>query len=329
MAPFNATKIFSNDNLCIFYVETLSDIDFISSLNENTYVFLQFTWNIEAVIDQFPWQIYEKKFGNGFDIKKNLIYCAPNESCYLQIISKGFSSVLLNHNALLDYNKFLFEINPDRKFLAVINSRPFWWKRVYLCKGIKGIAYIKGEDWAKDESSWTDWKSSDFDYLAEKIPPKKVSEIYQNSKMGLILSGNTGENTQKLNEGANYSTGEYLLSGLPVVTTPSQGGREYWLNSKNSITCTPSSDSLEISINLCLRNLNKGIFRRNQIRNGFIEKANYCRHLFYSKLDFILKRNSLSLSGKKLFEDIYFHKLTTYDVDKKLIIQIADKVRPN
>ena len=101
------------------------------------------------------------------------------------------------------------------------------------------------------------------------------------------------------------------------------------MNSKNSITCTPSSDSLEISINLCLRNLNKGIFRRNQIRNGFIEKANYCRHLFYSKLDFILKRNSLSLSGKKLFEDIYFHKLTTYDVDKKLIIQIADKVRPN
>ena len=328
MAPFNATKIFLNNNLCIFYIETLEDIDFIGSLNENTYVFLQFTWNIEAIIDQFPWRIYEKKFGDGFDVKKNLIYCAPNELCYLRIISKGFSAILLNHNALLDYKKFLFEKNTNKKFLAVINSRPFWWKRVYLCKGIKGIAYIKGEDWARDENSWNDWQKSDFDYLAEKIPPKKVSEIYKNSQMGLILSGNTGENKQNLNEGANYSTGEYLLSGLPVVTTPSQGGREYWLNSRNSVTCLPTKDSLEESIKLCLGFLQKDIFRRNIIRKAFIEKANYNRHLFCNKLDFILKKYGLSLSGKKLFEDIYFHKLTSYNVDKELIIKSANSVRP-
>ena len=91
--------------------------------------------------------------------------------------------------------------------------------------------------------------------------------------MGLILSGNTGENKQKLNEGANYSTGEYLLSGLPVVTTTSQGGREYWLNSKNSVTCSPSTDSLEESIKLCLGLLKKDIFRRNIIRKHLLKKG--------------------------------------------------------
>ena len=61
MSPFNATTIFSNEKFCIFYVETLQDLDFISCLNSNTYVFLQFTWNIEAIIDQFPWEIHKKK----------------------------------------------------------------------------------------------------------------------------------------------------------------------------------------------------------------------------------------------------------------------------
>lgn len=323
MAPFNVTNLFSNEKLCIFYTETFDDEEFLLSLNSNTYVFLQFTWNIEEILNEFPWEIHKKKTGEGFNFKKNLIFCAPNELCYLTILSKGFSAVLLNHNALLDYELFQFQSNLNRNYTAVINSRPFWWKRVYLCKGINGIAYIKGSDWAKDNTSWTEWKEINFEYLAENIPPHEVREIYKKSNMGLILSGYTGENTQKLAEGANYSTGEYLLSGLPVISTPSKGGREFWLNTKNCIIIEPSTLSLEKSINLCKKYLAVGFFVREKIREDFIKKANYCRHLFCNKLDSLLKDKEISRSGENLFKDIYFHKLISYNVDRELLIKKA------
>ena len=46
-------------------------------------------------------------------------------------------------------------------------------------------------------------------------------------------------------EGANYSSSEYLLCGLPVVSTESSGGRDYWFDDYNSIICKPNEDSVK------------------------------------------------------------------------------------
>ena len=54
----------------------------------------------------------------------------------------------------------------------------------------------------------------------------EINEIFSNSQVAMILS---------YVEGANRSTLEYLLAGLPVVSTQSKGGRDVFFDSENSI----------------------------------------------------------------------------------------------
>ena len=223
----NLNLYYNSDKCRILYIEgnIWKDEKLMLSLKKTDYIFYQFTWNIEKVIDTFPWDFSKKSSinNNNFDIKKNIIFCAPTEETRDIIKEKGFRTILLNHNCLLDYNLYSIKTNNEfeREYNAVINSRPFWWKRVYLASKVNKLLYIKGSDWAKDETSWDGYKDMNLT-LKSDLPQYLVNNLYNISKVGLILSGNTGENQQVLCEGANYSSSEYLLCGLPVVSTESQ-----------------------------------------------------------------------------------------------------------
>ena len=59
-------------------------------------------------------------------------------------------------------------------------------------------------------------------YNSAFISREAVRDIYQSSRVGLALS--------KV-EGAMFSSCEYLLCGLPVVSTPNRGGRDHYFES--------------------------------------------------------------------------------------------------
>jgi glycosyltransferase involved in cell wall biosynthesis len=308
---FNLNKVYISEELKIYYTENWNNKPFIDSLDNSCYIFHQFTWNIESTIMNFPYDLF-KDFPISFNYKNNVIFCAPDEYCNNIIKSKGFTSILMNHNCLLDYN--LFDIGTaDKIYNAVINSRPFWWKRVYLANKVEKTVYIKGYDWAKDNTSWDGYKNMNV-ILKTQIKPHEVIQIYQESKVGLILSGNTGENQQGLNEGANYSSCEYLLCGLPVITTPSQGGRNFWFDEYNSIICEPNEDDVNNCVNIMLKRLENNEINRNQIRNTAIDKINSLRNNFTEKLQELFDLKNININSKEYFDKIFFHKFCNYNV---------------
>ena len=307
---FNLTILYKSMNLNIYYTEDYNNIDFLQSLDNDCYIFFQFTWNIEPKINDFPWD-YLKSFPKSFNVNKNIIWCSPNESCKDIITGKGYTSILANHNCLLDYNLFNIQ-DYTRIYDTVINSRPFWWKRVYLANKINNLVYIKGNDWAKNESSWDGYINMNLT-LKTEITPNEVKNIYNQSKIGLILSGNTGSNQQGLNEGANYSTGEYLLSGLPVVTTPSQGGRSEWLDDYNSLVCEPQEDKILDCVNIMLKRLENNEIDRNKIRNDMIQKMLLHRRNIINQIQLIIDIHNINIDANNLFDKIYFNKLCTYN----------------
>ena len=67
------------------------------------------------------------------------------------------------------------------------------------------------------------------------MPPGQVNEIYNQSLVGLCLSGA---------EGAMFSAGEYLLCGLPIVSTHSIGGRDALFDDYNSILTPAEPQSI-------------------------------------------------------------------------------------
>lgn len=311
----NLYAYFNSNKLKIFYTEggSFADDDlFMSSLDDTCYVFFQFTWNIESNIDSIPWH-YESRIASEsstFNFKKQFIFCAPTLKTYNRIVKRGYSCILLNHNCLLDYN--LYTISPgERKYNAVINSRPFWWKRVFLAEKVDKLAYIAGDDWANDETSWTgykEWKHANY----HQVHQHKVNEILNNSCCGLILSGNTGDHQQGLHEGANYSSSEYLLCGLPVITTPSQGGRDYWFDDYNSITCEPSQESVREAVNVMVGKLKSGEITREKIRSDQITKMNQARKKFIEKTQELFNIHQIKIDASQYFSDNYFHKLCNY-----------------
>ena len=67
--------------------------------------------------------------------------------------------------------------------------------------------------------------------LAERgyasLPPPAVAVYCNRARVGLCLSAE---------EGAMYASMEYLLCGLPVVTTPSRGGRDFFFDPEYTLT---------------------------------------------------------------------------------------------
>ncbi len=73
------------------------------------------------------------------------------------------------------------------------------------------------------------------DFNRKYLAPAEVSELINASVSGLCLSAS---------EGAMFASMEYLMCGLPVVTTPSRGGRDEFFDAVNSILVDPEPDAV-------------------------------------------------------------------------------------
>ncbi|WP_092048398.1 glycosyltransferase [Planctomicrobium piriforme] len=75
------------------------------------------------------------------------------------------------------------------------------------------------------------------------LTAEEVNLVHNQSRIGVILSEQEG--------GCGAST-EYLLAGLPVVSTSSTGGRDLFYDSGNSIICEPTVDGVRSALNQTL-----------------------------------------------------------------------------
>ena len=73
----NLNIYYNSDKCRIIYLEGeyWCDLEFILNLKNIDYIFYQFTWNIEELINSFPWGINENlKNNDNFDMKTNVIF---------------------------------------------------------------------------------------------------------------------------------------------------------------------------------------------------------------------------------------------------------------
>ncbi len=73
------------------------------------------------------------------------------------------------------------------------------------------------------------------EFNREFLPRPELARKYNQAYAGLCLSAQ---------EGAMLASCEYLLSGIPVVSTPSKGGRDEFFTRQNSIIVPPEPDQI-------------------------------------------------------------------------------------
>ncbi len=101
----------------------------------------------------------------------------------------------------------------------------------------------------------------------ERLPPARVARILRRSHVGLALS---------TLEGVCRASSEYLLTGLPVVSTDSVGGRDVWYDNYNSIIAPATEQDIQSAVET-LKNDTRDPHR---IRNDYLARAATFRERF-------------------------------------------------
>lgn len=182
--------------------------------------------------------------------------CNGEKECET-VRNNGFQAEVVSHNCFIHSGAFTVR-NMPKTFDAVLcgSFRPQ--KRQELSTQISNIIYLS--------DGFVDDYTQSLRIPKHKVKtlssPIHISTVMNTARCGLCLSDS---------EGGCYSSTEYLLSGIPVVSTrPScgtTGGREVYYDDYNSVVCDPTPEAVAKAVkDLKTRNPNPHLIRANALR---------------------------------------------------------------
>jgi glycosyltransferase involved in cell wall biosynthesis len=292
-------------------------------VNDDTYkIPYEFIYNNKKYtnsisIIQFGWNITENRLitdTNFLNEKvllenvRNLILCAPNLQMFnlLKKYRPNLLCCLANHNAFIDESVYKIDYSVEQKFDLIVSSSFCKYKNYNLIENIKNICaigYFQGSEMNIPSQNAYCPNFEDRERIKENfkwIDPNTSCKYYNMSKIGGIFS---------TEEGACFSSSEYLLCGLPVLSCKSTGGREIWYNDSNSILCDPNKISVINNLNLILNKYKNGYYDREKIRQQHIEQMDFHRNNLTNAIITLMKKITIDLPTFKELKDSikYYH----------------------
>ena len=284
------------------------------------FVYNGITYSNGITIIQIPHYVNEKKFfdKNYFNNLKcqNPIITVPNQATYnlFKKYRPQYTVIIAGHNAFINENKYTIT-NEIKKYDLIINSSFTKLKNLHLSKNIQNKIYIGYKCGSLEEFNQcipNDGYIPNFENRERNIDNWKwvdnqeIIKYYNQSKVGGIFS---------THEGSCFSSSEYLLCGLPVVSVFCDGGREYWYNNNNSILCNPNINDIEHSINLAIHKLETKEFDPIKIRNDHIDKMNIQRKTLTDTVYNLFAKITNNLPNyNSLYDSLkYYHSNNRYD----------------
>jgi glycosyltransferase involved in cell wall biosynthesis len=202
-------------------------------------VFCLVWWSVEAEAGQLLRQL--RVLRRRFPDTTVVILCnSPAEEALLATL--GVPAVVCNHNAFITPDLFVpRQVEPE--WTAVHNGALAPYKRHELAQKIASLAvltYSRGEypryvEQMRRLLGHAAWVNAQHDGSFEWLSSTAVAAVLNRCRVGLCLSER---------EGAMYASFEYLLMGLPVVSTPSLGGRDVFFDPDFSEIVAPDPDAV-------------------------------------------------------------------------------------
>jgi len=186
-------------------------------------------------------------------------------------IKYGFKGEVISNNAWLDERNYKISKRPI-KYNALYIARPVAFKKHRLLAGVENLALVAGGKSYGSPGARLPPSLNDSEKFLSK---KEISEICGESKCGVILSKE---------EGACFASSEYLLSGLPVVSTSSRGGRDLWYSKNNCIYVEANNESVKEGV----KRVSMQRWDPELIRDLHILQSHSYRRRFHQKLKAIL-----------------------------------------
>lgn len=202
-----------------------------------------------------------------------LIFLCNTEEERRLIAGVGGTAIFSNHNLVISEDVFRPLPDVPVEFDAVYNGRISHTKRHYLAFEIERLVHVTssiGElppagDRAflrrlQAQSPLHSIANPLVDGLPGRLTSVEVNHVYNRAAVGLCLSAV---------EGAMYSSMEYLLAGLPIVSMPSIGGRDVYFDPDYCIIGEPEP----VAIRGAVERLRDRAIPREEIRGRTLERV--------------------------------------------------------
>lgn len=225
----------------------------------------------------------------------NSVVLANSEYEYDHYTDLGIETLYCNQNAFLNEDRYKILPDATKSFDMVVSSCYRDYKRVSLCKEVPNvlhIGYVNGPleyipdfgfraNFQNNSTDITDWRY---------ICTKRYTSLVNSAVCGGIFSDM---------EGACFASSEYLLCGLPVISTKSVGGRDVFYNTENSIICDDNTTSVRETFDALSQNIS--LYDPHRIRENKLYQMNYFRDVLTSYVkDQLEDKYGVSVDYRKL-----------------------------
>ena len=181
------------------------------------------------------------------------IHVMANTETELALLKdRGINAVLANHNMFVDETVFRPRPEIQRVYDAVYNANFSPFKRRELAAEIPRCVHI---GYAADPESKDDMRGAFLaarallprhhflnphtDDSVKRLGPNEVNHVLVRAHVGLCLSEV---------EGPMVASIEYLMAGLPVVTTPNTGGRDRYFTGLTALVAEPNPRAIRLAV---------------------------------------------------------------------------------
>lgn len=236
-----------------------------------------------------------------------------NEEIDLGLLQReGVPAVFCHQNAFVDERIYRVLPRSEKKYDAIYNARLDSVKRhiltaqirsaahiYYNCSGERGLSYLRnirrflgnGVFLNEDQATGT------YRYLNSA----DICRHYNESHVGLCLSAI---------EGAMYVSVEYLLSGLPVITTKNIGGRNFFLDPEYCMEVAPDPYAIRDAVEeLTARRLPP-----ERIRKKTLIRMLRQRQIFIDLVQSIYDREGVNRRFADEWDTVYVNKMHVYAI---------------
>ena len=285
--PFNFYLLAETPN--IIYTTTnrhLANVFYMSSqLSERAVHFIVgFSWDFSSrersVRLVREYRLHQRRYP-----RHSLVFICNAQAEVDALSQKGLPTLFVNKNAFHDLSEYWLDAAAaTKRFDAIMNARIAPFKRVELAAEVENLALITSPSEAERDHTYyrqmrevlahATWLNYTDDSTYRRLDSTGVAEALLQSRVGLILSAVEGQCQASI---------EYLLAGLPVVSTPSRGGRDTFFDEEYVAIVDPHPKAVREGVqHLISQNLdpayirNKTIATINEHRDRFCTYINEC-----------------------------------------------------
>lgn len=235
----------------------------------------------------------------------------PEEVAILQ--QKGEAAFFYNKTANVRDTVFRPLAAATTEFDAIYNAQLVPWKRHELSLDIESCAFLFYRDQEASEAASDEARIINLHMTAApghhfintfdekgtpvRLPPSEVNAQLNRAAVGLCLSAK---------EGAMFASMEYLLSGLPIVSTPSLGGRHVYHDEEYCLTVSADAGAVAQAVDA----LKSRKISRAYIHERTVARLEQDRRRFLGLLNAILEESG---SAKRLAMPWPFSKTVTME----------------